>query len=807
MQAGFWIGIIFIMFGALAYHRASMQKTAFAILAVVILFAISGILSLRSAILLLTMTTAIFLGWETRSLRYFLLMKPLLNFYRRSLPKMSQTEETALKAGTVGFDGELFSGVPNWQAWRSNPKPTLSAEEKAFISGPLNTLCTMIDDWSITEKKDLPKEMWKFLKKEKFFALIIPKKFGGLEFSALAHSEILATLAGRSITVASTVAVPNSLGPAELLLHYGTEQQQEYYLPRLAIGDEIPCFALTNPNAGSDATSIPDYGIVSQGTFKGKKILGIRLTWNKRYITLAPIATVLGLAFRLYDPESLLGNEYDIGITCALIPTDTKGVQIGRRHLPLNAPFQNGPTQGSNVFIPLDWIIGGPKMAGQGWRMLVECLSAGRAISLPSSASGSAKAMLKATSAYARIRKQFKQSINQFEGVQEVLTRMAANVYVSEAARKVTTVFIDKGEKPSVLGAIIKYHLTEKSREVGRDAMDIQGGKGIMTGPRNYLANAYTNAPIGITVEGANILTRNMIIFGQGAVRCHPYVSLEMSAVREKDESKALDAFDKAITAHIQYSLSNLARSFYLGLGLSFTLKKPSSGAHAHWYNKITHASSAFASISDGCMLILGGKLKHRERISARLGDLLSLMYLASTVLKRFEDEDMPAEDLPLIDWVMQDLLSQFWNKMSEILENLPNKLMAVILSLIIMPLGTTITKPSDLMSKKVARLFLSPSATRSRLTEGVFISDEPESLSLLEAALQRSYDLEGVETRLMEAVKSGIVPKNLTLNEQLKAAAAERVITIEELDEIQELEALKDEIIAVDDFKAQDVA
>ncbi|MEE9552613.1 MAG: acyl-CoA dehydrogenase, partial [Gammaproteobacteria bacterium] len=501
-------------------------------------------------------------------LRRNLISNKLFSLYKKLLPKMSTTEKEALEAGTVWWDAELFSGKPNWKKLYSLPQPKLSAEEQAFLDGPVEEVCNMLDDWKISnEDLDLPAEVWEFLKEEHFFAMIIPKQFGGLEFSALAHSAVVMKLSTRSITASVSVMVPNSLGPGILLLEYGTEEQKKYYLPRLANGAEIPCFALTAPDAGSDAGGMTDQGIVCRSEFEGKQdVLGIRLTWNKRYITLGPIATLLGLAFKLYDPEHLLGNQEGIGITLALIPTTHPGVNIGRRHLPANIPFQNGPNSGEDVFIPMDWVIGGQDKIGQGWRMLMECLSDGRGISLPALSTGAGKLASRTTGAYARIRRQFNMPIGEFEGVQEVLARIAGLTYMMDASRVLTLTALDQGEKPSVITAIIKYHLTESMRQLINDALDVHGGKAVMLGPNNYLASAYQSIPIGITVEGANILTRNMIIFGQGAIRCHPYVLKEMQAVAEDDEKMGLKQFDKAIFSHIGFVMSNIVRTFLLGI-------------------------------------------------------------------------------------------------------------------------------------------------------------------------------------------------------------------------------------------------
>ncbi len=631
-----------------------------------------------------------------RPIRKALISRPFMKAYMRMLPAMSQTEREALEAGTVWWDGELFTGKPDWSKLLSAKAPRLTAEEQAFLDGPCEELCRMIDDFDITHRLgDLPPEIWEFLKTRGFFAMIIQKRYGGLEFSAYAHSCVLTKLAGRSATVSSTVAVPNSLGPAELLQHYGTEAQKDHYLPRLARGEEIPCFALTGPRAGSDAASLPDTGVICKGTWQGQEITGIRLNFNKRYITLAPVATVIGLAFRMFDPEKLLGSEQtDLGITCALIPRDTAGVTIGRRHFPLNVPFQNGPIQGKDVFVPLDFIIGGPKMIGQGWRMLVEQLSVGRCISLPSNGTGGAKAAVFATGAYARIRRQFNMPVGKFEGVESVIARMVGYTYIMDAARSVTAGAIDGGEKPSVPSAMLKYHVTEMSRQVANDAMDVQGGKGICLGPRNYLARGYQAIPIAITVEGANILTRSLIIFGQGALRCHPFVLKEMEAARNPDRRKGVDEFDRALFGHVGFTISNAVRSLIMALTNARFTRVPDVGPAKRYYQHIVRFSASFAFAVDVAMLTLGGYLKKKENLSARLGDVLSCMYLASMVLKHYENQGRRPEDLPIVEWACRDLLYKAQEQLHGFLRNFPNTFLGGVMRFFIFPAGLQYSAP-----------------------------------------------------------------------------------------------------------------
>src|SRR5438105_5751988 len=609
------------------------------------------------------------ISWRARYIS-----KPVLSWYRKILPPISQTEQDAIAAGTVWWDRDLFSGCPDWNKLRNFPKPELSPEEQAFLAGPVERLCDMLDDWEIRRNGDLPENIWSFIRANRLMGMIIPRDYGGLGFSALMHSQVVMKVASRSPAAAVTVMVPNSLGPAELLLRYGTEAQRNHYLPRLAAGQEIPCFALTAPEAGSDAASIPDRGVVCHGEVNGQKVLGMRLTWDKRYITLAPVATILGLAFRLYDPGHLLGDKEDIGITLALIPTSTPGVQIGRRHLPAGQSFQNGPTSGKDVFVPLDTIIGGPARAGQGWRMLMDCLAAGRAISLPALGTGAAMFCARYTGAYARIRRQFGLPIGRFEGIEAPLARIAGNAYALEAARRLTAASLDAGEQPSVLSAILKYHATERMRMALNDALDIHGGRGIMEGARNYLFGTYMSVPVAITVEGANILTRSLMIFGQGSLRCHPWLLKEMEAANLPDPAESLKAFDRLLSSHFRSAASNVFRSWFHGLTFGRFARVPAAGNITYIYRGLHSAAVAFAAVADAVMAAMGGSLKRREAISARLGDILSELYLMSCVLKRYEDEGRNAEDLPLVEWNFRNALSTVHMRLDEVLLNLPSR-------------------------------------------------------------------------------------------------------------------------------------
>jgi len=745
---------------------------------------------------------------NVRPLRKALITRPFMKTYLKLLPTMSQTEKEALEAGTVWWDGELFTGAPHWPKLLAAKPPQLSAAEQAFLDGPCEELCRTLDDWNIThERADLSPQVWEFLKTRGFFAMIIPKKYGGLEFSAYAHSCVLAKISSRSTTASSTVAVPNSLGPAELLNHYGTEEQKNYYLPRLARGEEVPCFALTGPRAGSDASSIPDTGVVCRGMWQGREIVGLKLNFSKRYITLAPVATVIGLAFRMFDPERLLGGKTDIGITCALIPRGTPGVSIGRRHFPLNIPFQNGPILGKDVFVPLDFIIGGTRMAGSGWRMLVEQLSVGRCISLPSNATGGAKAGVWATGAYARIRSQFNTPVAKFEGVEEVIARMVGLTYTMDAARSVTAGAIDGGEKPSVPSAMLKYHVTEMGRQVANDAMDVHGGKGICLGPRNYLGRGYQVVPVAITVEGANLLTRNLIIFGQGAVRCHPFVLREMTAARNPDRAAGVDEFDRALFGHIGFSISNAVRSLIMALTHARFTHAPVQDSTARYYQHIVRFSASFAFAVDVAMLTLGGYLKKKESLSARLGDVLSCMYLASMVLKHHENQGRQEQDLPIVEWACRNLLYHAQEQLHGFLRNFPNRALAGTMRALIFPRGRVYSAPDDRLGRKVAGLVTSPTEARERLCQYIYWTLEPANpLGLLQEALLLAVQLEPLEKRIrVEGVKTGKVTA-LDLPGRIQQALAAGIVSETEAAALRDYDRKVMDLIHVDDFEPHEL-
>jgi acyl-CoA dehydrogenase len=742
------------------------------------------------------------LGWAP--LRRRLVTPAVMRLLARMLPRLGDTERTALEAGTVWWDGDLFSGSPNWDKLLRFEVRALSERERAFLAGPVYELCAMLDEWQIEQDKDLPPAVWRFVKERGFFGMIIPESHGGLGFSALAHSAVVTKISSRSIAAAVTVMVPNSLGPAELLLHYGTDAQKNHYLPRLARGEEIPCFALTGPEAGSDAAATQSVGVVCRGTFAGREVLGMRLTWRKRYITLGPVATLIGLAFRLKDPDHLLGGADDLGITCALVPADLPGIEIGQRHDPLGVPFQNGPNSGRDVFVPLENIIGGPAGAGQGWRMLMETLAAGRSISLPALSVGAVELAARVTGAYATVREQFDTPIGRFEGIEEPLARIGGMAYVMNAARILTCGAVDAGERPAVISAIVKAYLTEGMRSVMLDAMDIRAGSGICRGPRNVLARGYMAAPIAITVEGANILTRSMIIYGQGAIRCHPYVLEEIKAVEAKDVAR----FDRAFFGHLRFVLTNVARA--LGRGVHAGPAGPAAASRPlrAYLGQLGRMSAAFALVSDMAMAVLGGRLKRREKLSGRLADALAWLYLGSASAKRFWDEGQKDEDLPLLRWSCERAMFEIQEALGGLLDNFPNRPVAWLLRRLIFPIGARRRRPSDRLGTEVARSLLEGRAQRERLTADIFIPPPHEAgLGRLEAALEICVDALAVESKIRDAVRAGRLDRAPGKDLADRALAA-GVIGAHERQRIEDAERITDEVIQVDAFgeaRAQD--
>ena len=712
------------------------------------------------------------------SFRRDFITKPIFSWARGVLPSMSDTEREALEAGDVWWDADLFTGNPDWAKLLSNPPATLTEEEKAFLNGPVDELCAMLDDWKINwEWRDLPPEAWDYIKAKKFFGMIIPKEFGGLGFSPYAHSEVVRKISTRSLAAAVTVMVPNSLGPGELLMRFGTREQQDRWLPRLATGVDIPCFGLTSPEAGSDAASMIDSGIICRGTFEGNEVLGLKLNWHKRYITLGPVATLLGLAFKAYDPDHLVGSEEELGITVALIPTHLAGVSIGHRHLPAMQVFQNGPNWGKDVFIPLDYIIGGKERLGQGWKMLMTALAAGRGISLPSLSAAGAAFAARTTGAYARIREQFGISISKFEGIEEPLARIAATAYQLDAARRLTCAALNQGHHPAVISGIMKLHATERMRIAIDDAMDIHGGKAVIDGPQNYLGSLYRSVPVGITVEGANILTRNLIVFGQGAIRAHPYLLDEMNALRDDDHARGLDAFDKAFWAHVGHAFITLFRAWGRSWSFGLFAPAPDAGDATPFFRQLSRYSSAFALCADMALLTLGGALKRKEMLSARFGDVLSELYLLSAALKRWEEEGRQKEDLAALKYCMAAGFRTIENRLAEICANMPNRFVGWLLKFVVQPFGARVIGPSDRVVHQCAALVLEPSAARERLTPDLSHVDDDRGPARLEKAFLLVTGTEDIARKLHaahlrdpnEAVKRGVITQDEA--DRLKAA------------------------------------
>ncbi len=736
-----------------------------------------------------------------------LLTQRIFTLLKKRMPAIGETEKEAIQAGDVWWEKDLLSGSPDWNKLLAFPKPVLTEEEQAFLDNQVEQLCGMINDWEMVHHDhDLSQKIWHYLQHEKFFGLVIPKEFGGLGFSAYAHSCVVVKVATRSVSAAVNMMVPNSLGPGELILHYGTEEQKSYYLPRLAKGEEIPCFALTAPDAGSDASSIKDTGIVCYERFHGKKTLGIRLNWNKRYITLAPIATVLGLAVHLYDPEHLLGEKDDVGITLCLIPTTHAGVEVGRRHLPLYLAFMNGPTRGTDVFIPLDWIIGGREMAGRGWQMLMECLSIGRSISLPALSTGCGKLVYRVTGAYARIRKQFNLPIGYFEGVEELLSEIAGLTYLLEATRIMTAGAVDQNIKPTIASAIAKYHMTEMARKVVNQAMDIHAGHAIQTGPHNVLANVYLALPMSITVEGANALTRNLIIFGQGLVVCHPYLLRELELLSTSTPENNLDQFDAVFMEHSSFFFKNFARTIWYALTggrlIRLNLQKhPKTKKIQYFYQQLTVVSSLLSLFTDIVLMTLGGNLKRRERFSARLGDILSQLYLGSAVLKYFQDNAQPEEELAYVQWCIQTCLHRSQVAFKELANNFPIRPFRWLLRALV-PFGKIYSVPTDRLSHQIVTPMLALTALRERLTKNFYVSKNPQEwLSQLETVFQLIADIEPIAKKFESAIQHGKVPVWLPMNDQIKMAIKESILTEEEAKQLQDFEKHRHEVIKVSEF------
>jgi acyl-CoA dehydrogenase len=807
--------VCLVAFGVLAMRRAPLWQWAVAALVIglVTRFGITegGALGMYVDLLgwVLALLPAAILGMlAIGPIRRAVLTGHAYRIVKSVLPRVSRTEQEALDAGTVGWDAELFSGRPDWSKLLEVRTPTLTAEEQAFLDGPVTTLCSMLDDWDIRHNRaDLPPEVWSYMKEQGFFGMLIGKEYGGLGFSAQAQSQVVSKVASRSVAAGITVMVPNSLGPGELLEKYGTPEQKEKYLARLAKGQEIPCFALTGPHAGSDAAGMRDVGVVCYDMYNGKKTLGVRLSWDKRYITLAPVATLLGLAFNLHDPEHLIGDVEDLGITLALVPASHKGVEIGRRHYPSRSAFMNGPTRGRGVFIPMDFLIGGVEYAGQGWRMLMECLSTGRAISLPAIGSISIKHALRVTSAYARIRRQFGIPVGIMEGVAEPLSRMIRNAYAYEAARALTASMVDEGQKPSVLSALLKYRTTEAMRQSFNDAMDIHGGRAVQDGPSNYLFGGYATVPVAITVEGANILTRTLITFAQGALRAHPYLYAEIKAAQDQDRARGVAAFDRAFAGHVGYMLRNMVGSLLHAVSFGAFAGSPVNHEMARWYKQLARYAQSFALVGDWTVAFLGGDLKRKQRLSGRMADILSDLYLLSSTLKRYEDDGRIVEDRPVVDAVAKDLLFSIEQSFAAVFANFPNFWLRNLMRLLVFPLGRHQKPASDRETYRLVRSILRPGALRDRLTNGLYISMDPKDVTgVLEDAFIKVTKAEEVEAKFVRAVKKHQIERRLD-RDAISDSVDTGILTEAEAAVLRLADQATDRAIKVDDFDPDELS
>ena len=797
-----WTGLLILILLVSAYLRLPLIVWTLLLAVGLINVQLYADIELSQKYLLWMIFAALVVPLNIKIIRRTVFTRAVYRAMKKVMPTISQTEQEALDAGDVWWEAELFSGKPDFTMIRELPAARLSDEEQAFIDGPVEQFCNMVDDWRITQVDyDLTPEAWQFAKDNGFFAMIIPKQYGGLDYSAFCHSQVVMKIGSRSGSAGVTVMVPNSLGPGKLLMTYGTEEQKNYYLPRLAKGIDIPCFGLTGPDAGSDAGAMPDEGVVCYGSYDGRdNVLGVRLNWQKRYITLAPVATLLGIAFKLYDPDHLLSTDEERGITLALIKRDTDGVEIGRRHFPANQAFMNGPIRGKDVFIPIDAIIGGVDCVGKGWAMLMECLGDGRAISLPALGVAAGKMASKYTGAYARIRQQFHTPIGYFEGVEEVLTEIAGQAYAMDAARLLVLNALDSGAVPSVISGVVKQQLMERMRKVVNDAMDIHGGHGICMGPHNFLGRAYQLIPVGITVEGANILTRTMIIFGQGAMRSHPYLLKEVAAVHKADSRQGVIDLDNALFAHLGFVISNIVRSFWFGISCARLVKTPGDNDTRYFYQQLVKMSSAFALLSDICIVVLGGSLKRREKISGRLADALSNMYVITAVLKHYENQGSQKEDLVLLRWACEDALFNIQTALKGIMKNLPVPFIGTLCNLVIFPLTKPYQRPSDKLGHKVAAKILSPNATLDRLSDGIFISENREDATgRITYALDLVLQTDDLQHRLRDAYKQGRL-----VNRDRKAyleARDKKLITENEYALLVEADAAIQNAIKVDEF------
>jgi acyl-CoA dehydrogenase len=785
-----------------AYFRLPLMAWSILVAAALIMFDYFAQLDASQKYYLWSIYAVIVILLNVKTIRRYLFSRSIYKAMKKVMPTISQTEQEALDAGDVWWEAELFSGKPDFNFIRDLPKPTLTEEEQAFIDGPVEEFCTMLDDWQITHVDyDLSEEAWQFAKDNGLFSLIIPKQYGGLDYSAYCHSQVVMKIGSRSGSAGVDVMVPNSLGPGKLLLTYGTQEQKDYYLPRLAKGIDIPCFGLTGPDAGSDAGAMPDDGIVCYGSYEGKEnILGVRLNWSKRYITLAPVATLLGIAFKLYDPDHLLSDEEDRGVTLALIKRDTEGVDIGKRHFPVNHAFMNGPIRGKDVFIPIESIIGGVDYVGKGWAMLMECLGDGRAISLPALGTAAGKMGCKYTGAYSRIRQQFHTPIGYFEGVEEALTQIVGQTYIMDASRSLVSVALDSGAVPSVISAIVKQQVMERMRDVINHAMDIHGGHGICMGPNNHLGRPYQLTPVGITVEGANILTRSMIIFGQGAMRSHPYLLKEVNAVHSENAKQGLIDFDDTLFKHVGFIISNVVRSFWFGLSSARFISAPGDKDTRYYYKQLVRMSSAFALLSDVCVAILGGTLKRREKISGRLADALSNMYVMTAVLKHYENQGSHKEDLVILKWACEDSLFNIQNALKGIMKNLPIPFIGRICNLIIFPLTKPYQQPGDRLGHLVARKILHASDTLDRLSDGVYVSDDKnDATGRIDHAFKLVLRTSEIQRKIRGAYKVGHISSRD--RDAFSEAMEKNIITEDEYKLVVEADEAIQNAIKVDEF------
>ncbi|WP_137153152.1 acyl-CoA dehydrogenase [Devosia sp. FKR38] len=801
-----------VVFAVLAMRESPMWHWGLGALAIGLLsridlsagFAFGGGVGLVLALL----PGLILLALSVKAIRMPVLITPVYGAVKSILPKVSRTEQEALDAGTVGWDAELFSGRPDWSKLSAIRPLTLTAAEQAFLDNQTETACKMIDDWDIRNNRaDLSPALWQYLKDEGFLGMLIAKEHGGLGFSAQAQSMIVSKIASRSVAAGITVMVPNSLGPGELLEKYGTHEQKEKYLSRLARGLEVPCFALTGVHSGSDAGGMRDIGVVTKGMWDGKETLGVTLSFDKRYITLAPIATLVGLAFLLKDPDNLLGRGADIGITLALIPHDHPGLDIGRRHFPSRQAFMNGPVRGSNVFVPMSYLIGGTDYAGQGWRMLMECLSTGRAISLPAIGSISIKQTLRTTSAYARVRRQFGIPVGLMEGVAEPLGEMVKRAYTFEAGRRLTASMVDEGQRPAVIAGLLKYTTTEAMRDSMDDAFDIHGGRAIQDGPGNYLFGAYMALPVAITVEGANILTRTLMTFAQGVLRAHPYLLKEVQAGKNPDRKAGLEQFDLAFGGHTRFMLRNIVASFLHGVSNGAFASTPNQGPMAHWYRQLHRYSQAFALTADWTTVVLGGALKRKQKISGRMADILSDLYLMSATLRRFEDEGQLAEDRDVVEAIMADRIAAIEDSFDAVFANFPNRFFAVAMRVLCFPLGRHARRASDRVNYRLVKAVLQPGAFRDRLTTGAYVTMDPEDITgVLEDAFIKVTEAEEIEGRFIKAARKGVIERRLD-RDAIDDAVAAGVLNGNEAGIMRAADEATDRVVKVDDFAPNELA